>query len=54
MPAAENYNGPQIFSDPETGAVDVYLLLFTCPRRECRSTRALVMFRGPEEAQAAE
>ena len=54
MPSAENYNGPQLFSDSQTGDVHLYLLLFTCPRAECRSTRALVMFSGPEEPIAAE
>ena len=45
-PTAETFNGPQLFTDHATGESWLYLLLFTCPRAECASTRALVMFNG--------
>jgi len=53
-PSAETFHGPQVFTDSETGAAWLYLLLHNCPA--CGSTRALVMFcdEPDEEELAAE
>ena len=49
-PSVETFHGPQLFTDRETGAVWMYLLLYRCPR--CASTRALVMFENVEDIES--
>lgn len=54
---ASTYRGTQLFTDTDTGAVWLYLVLFACPA--CHSTRARVMYEDvaddeSERAEAAE
>jgi hypothetical protein len=51
-PSAETFTGTQLFTDHDTGAVYLYLLLYGCPR--CASTRCIVFFDTTDEADEDE
>ncbi len=51
-PSAETFVAPQLFSDSDTSAVWLYLLLHNCPA--CGSTRTLVMFQDIESDEQLE
>lgn len=55
-PTTATFHAPQVFTDSETGASWLYLLLHNCP--VCASTRALVLFDATggeeEELEAAD